>query len=182
MQDFQKQREEIERLRALLTQHNIAFDSKPSKSFKLCTVSNYYVMSIITFTISVCSQMKWKKQQVWRLRISTWGETPAFLSCTEISSESFMWKHPTEFWRSIWATKRETHHWTTLLSLVTALKAHLNKWHQEKTNFLLYFRRPLHMLHILNMKHNGHELKWQQMHVSMLEQVYKTEKWLFKNC
>lgn len=31
VQDFQKQRDEVERLRALLTQHNIPFDSKPSK-------------------------------------------------------------------------------------------------------------------------------------------------------
>ncbi|XP_022599213.1 N-acetylglucosamine-1-phosphotransferase subunit gamma [Seriola dumerili] len=31
-EDFQKQREEIERLRAILTQHNIPFDSKPSKA------------------------------------------------------------------------------------------------------------------------------------------------------
>uniref|UniRef100_A0A4W6G2N7 N-acetylglucosamine-1-phosphate transferase subunit gamma n=1 Tax=Lates calcarifer TaxID=8187 RepID=A0A4W6G2N7_LATCA len=31
-EDFQKQREEIERLRALLTQHNIPFDSKPDEA------------------------------------------------------------------------------------------------------------------------------------------------------
>lgn len=38
-EDFQKQREEIERLRALLTQHNIPFDSKRNEAKSTVTVT-----------------------------------------------------------------------------------------------------------------------------------------------
>ncbi|XP_029383693.1 N-acetylglucosamine-1-phosphotransferase subunit gamma [Echeneis naucrates] len=38
-EDFQKQREEIERLRVLLTQHNIPFDSKPNEEKGATTVT-----------------------------------------------------------------------------------------------------------------------------------------------
>ncbi|KAF0025303.1 hypothetical protein F2P81_022184 [Scophthalmus maximus] len=38
-EDFEKQSEEIERLRALLTQHNIPFDSKPNETQGIMTVT-----------------------------------------------------------------------------------------------------------------------------------------------
>lgn len=48
VQDFQKQREEIERLRALLTQHNIPFDSKPGKSTQLSSLHSFNLYTACT--------------------------------------------------------------------------------------------------------------------------------------
>lgn len=67
LQDFQKQREEIERLRALLTQHNIPFNSKQSKWTQLvcCQSFKFYTVLITLFVQNLfyMSQMKQKAHQ-----------------------------------------------------------------------------------------------------------------------
>ena len=52
IQDLQKQREEVERLRALLSQHNIPFDSKPSKSVRLFSLSLTQNVGTVIYVIS----------------------------------------------------------------------------------------------------------------------------------
>lgn len=59
LKDFQKQREEIERLHALLTQHNITFDSKQSKWIELSSpVQVVYSANIILCNIFVADEAK----------------------------------------------------------------------------------------------------------------------------
>lgn len=51
VQDFEKQSEEIERLRALLTQHNIPFDSKPSKSLPLSSLHSFKFYALCSYIV-----------------------------------------------------------------------------------------------------------------------------------
>ncbi|XP_077358355.1 N-acetylglucosamine-1-phosphotransferase subunit gamma isoform X2 [Festucalex cinctus] len=81
-EDFQKQREEIARLRALLTQHNIAFDAKPGETLNRCV----YKRTLAFHTFHFASQMRPKAQRR-RPRRSIYVATLDFLNSL-ISAES----------------------------------------------------------------------------------------------